>query len=468
MNYLSKIKNRIEKINQIILAQDSSDKYLEIKDPTKDEKILIYNGIKPLRFPGESSSLLGSGSRGSVYRVLYENKMVAAKIAHKNTKGDSDNFIELQEIIEKESNPNMKERIKKIFPSVLKIIKDAPTEEYSEHIWGPNKVNQRFTDIIIFELLEPMPKESRESLDSSRAPKDSNTFFESIYYVIKENINYKLSSLIMKFELSSSNKDNISDEISKDLIKHLYNKTEPNFDNLSEEVLNKYFSDKLNFKEIKDYLSQSIRYVFQIYKDKASVTLPFDPGDPREVQWKEQAETKEIFEVLDYLARAHNYNYADLSSENIMMRPGTNDLVISDIGEFSIQKEGTMDFYNKDVFLNKLRRKNLLLKKRKISKEKTLSILTKKAFENEKLLSVALELGMSPAFLEAVINISGLKLDYYFPFSFKQNKQAIDAANNLDFSKFVEVYFGEHFLKKGLDEKLKSEYEQIQEKYNNN
>lgn len=107
-------------------------------------------------------------------------------------------------------------------------------------------------------------------------------------------------------------------------------------------------------------------------------------------------------------------------------------------------------------FVERLRERNQKRQKRKRTKEKIAS-LTRKGQES-KVDSVALDIGIDPDFLKAVLELTEQDLDFYFPFTFKQNPKAIKAANDLDFITFVEYYFGEHYLSEGMPERLEQLY----------
>lgn len=79
--------------------------------------------------------------------------------------------------------------------------------------------------------------------------------------------------------------------------------------------------------------------------------------------------------------------------------------------------------------------------------------------DGENIAPLAAKAGISPLFLKAVLSISSLKPDFYLPFSFKQNSKAVSAANELNFELFIEYYFGDHYVKQGLAQKLKEAYE---------
>lgn len=122
-----------------------------------------------------------------------------------------------------------------------------------------------------------------------------------------------------------------------------------------------------------------------------------------------------------------------------------------------------------DNFIDKLRERNEKLKRRNKNKDAIRELLSndssdkldsKQVLYNGKDIGPMAEIiGISPIFLKAMLTISGLQPDFYLPFSFKKNPKAIEAAKALDFILFVRYYFGEHYLSKGLDEKLKQQYE---------
>lgn len=53
-----------------------------------------------------------------------------------------------------------------------------------------------------------------------------------------------------------------------------------------------------------------------------------------EGQHNELPETQSLLEFLKYLKSEFGIRWSDMKSENIMERPGTRDLVVSDPGEF--------------------------------------------------------------------------------------------------------------------------------------
>ena len=77
---------------------------------------------------------------------------------------------------------------------------------------------------------------------------------------------------------------------------------------------------------------------------------------------------------------------------------------------------------------------------------------------------LAAKAGVPALFLKAVLSVSELEADFYLPFSFKQNPKAVDAANELNFELFVEHYFGEHYIDKGLARELRESYEKLSSK----
>ena len=341
MTYKEKISSRMHTIRSLQKKSNTEDLYIDIEQPDEYEDILLLNNIKPLRYPGERTSMIGSGKESVIYRVLYNGKQAIARMPIYTH--EKNNHLRLHKtldsIINKEDDPVMRGKINNVFPRIYKLIPEAITGmEYTDEYGRQYKET---TEIVISELLIPMAKESEEYMDAKKTPRNIESFMLSLYneiidYMTKNNFLKEGPSDIK--DILINNEQNIIKDFAREVMKHIYDKRELDISAYTKNMLQRYF-DKDNpnndgYSKAVEFLSKTFADNFDRIKNRKSVSFPYYPGDTREIQWRQQEETVEIFNVLDHLSDKYDYNYSDLSSENIMMRPGTNELVISDLGNF--------------------------------------------------------------------------------------------------------------------------------------
>jgi len=533
--YYDKIRQRkaeFEKLASSAIDGQKVEDWFSIENPTGAEKFLLELGLVPVR-KEDGSSMLGYGVQGAVYNVLHKGRPAAAKLVRSGSKeGEITkkilamlNSLPKTDTIDGEELP-IKAIADKVFKKVYKVV-----ENYKNY------------DVIVTELLEEVPQNIKRRWRGLKRYDDRDI---SLSY---ENKVKYLKALILRFiefeirtHITPQNKKALYDIFFNSLSPALFKKINYNEAkaNLRQEFKNKFpqifhnefpepyfFDDDIDFK-----FKAAIRF-----GEEERDIFPRDFQDLKEdSKWQHRPESENILKVLKYMHDNYGLVYGDLHSSNVMLRPETRDIVISDIGYFRFAKQASPFKQNLDYesnFLDKLRkrlkekrRQNRPSRRSKVGDHPAAMMVSPEAAEGEvseqqeyrspdsdperfdrgtdkalrdfqrnnnliedgiagewtmgklkgeipkeivepnlplfhqrmNISPLAAKIGISPIFLKAFLDVSKAEPDLFLYAWFRQTPQAIQAANDLSFTLFAELYFGEYFLSEGIDEELKIAY----------
>lgn len=295
----------------------------DIIDPSRFDLILktIINAIKtPIKY--KESDYLGSGAYSDVKGIILNDK----RFVEKRTKHKKDSDI-LNKI--KEIKNNMGE-LGKHLPLIVWSGYDDKKKEY----------------VHIVERLEPIESNIKQIM----FPNDGEHFTPFIKKIIKDTfldnekngIDYiyravKRILLINKIRVNNNNNikdicENAFDEVKiqkKDLGSVFYKFVERLYDE----------GIRLDEVSIKD-----LSIIFKTIFEQGSVFAPTFPkfsdeydGDPTLIIFNYLPETASFMKALKKL-KDFGLNWGDIHEKNVMQRPGTGELVISDPGNFYVRK----------------------------------------------------------------------------------------------------------------------------------
>jgi hypothetical protein len=286
----------------------------------RKEKILERNNIIPIKY-------LGKGAYNVVFETVYNGKQAVAKLTQSYS--DVENLLKLF---------NLKQSLGKYSKHILDIYdikKDGP--------WY----------IIIAEKLEPINEHVYKALFNYREP-------------TTELINGKKKEIreIFKWPLNIDNKL-IFKLIRKILMKPEYRIPEKLCNKYAKDILDIYDTYKQWFIDaneepkpnekimsIRDDMLKNIRFQFKSIIDVDTLRNILDdlralfytitterfPHNSNNIDSEQIAaelpESQSIIKLLRILRQKYNIDYTDLHHNNIMERPGTRDLVLSDPGLF--------------------------------------------------------------------------------------------------------------------------------------
>lgn len=302
-----------------IFADEFEDK---LKKPVRkerywDEEFLIQHDIIPIEM-GNNTALLGNGSFSWVYSVIYKSKPAVAKVTKFN--GDFRKMVALS---------SLKDKVPKEYQKHIPIIYDTMN--------GFDKNVKKY--IIIMEELQPTNVHVDDFI---------NTGFSK--YLIKDKmlyLNNDLEHVLKSFFDETSLKIEIGDKkyekIINDTIIFLQNensklldaKNDLNFRELRRDIEDNLLlflkqKHQININESKFISARYFKFLFDHFPVG---DFPIESKTPEGFHG-EAPETKSLFEFLIYLRDMLNIRWDDMRSPNIMERPGTRDLVISDPGQF--------------------------------------------------------------------------------------------------------------------------------------
>ena len=311
-----------------------------ISTPSEDEELLIKHKIYPIMLGRSGTSFINSGKYSNVYRVLFKGKEVVAKITGSSI--DVKNIVRINNL--KSIIPN---KFKKHVPTVYGSIYDEEENKYIVLVEILKPLNIHVFDTlkgekpkrILFPLIKP--EKLKEIL--------SNIFYNQSNFVsvLGENFNdfiSKLSKLISDYLLKYKDFEFQSEEESGNAIEIISN----NFVKLIYSLLNTFKYIKLYQKNKSVLDSEILDVEFSFYKfltEALSKTLYFPKTFDELIDsdflygfnpYDYMPETKSLLEFLRYLNHVFKIKYEDLHLNNLMQRPSTGDIVISDPGNFEI------------------------------------------------------------------------------------------------------------------------------------
>jgi serine/threonine protein kinase len=284
------------------------------------EDVMLDNGVIPLR--GASGSKLGKGFQGTVLRGLWNGKQVAIKLIGKFGSKEIANLNKLEEI-----RDSLDPEVQKHLPIIYEV--------------GHDEVNQ--FHYIIMEMLKPLSPTMRHHLYDYTEKSKPITNINSI--LKDEGILYR--SVVSAFKPYGASA-NIIHDVFKEILKI---KMPPEFTELGswqdalvelrtkiQEATVKAIMDgkHTDYKYVNGSASDTYEYLKQVFKPEVPASAEEFKDYPKDFRGiPDVPELKSLVGALDGL-RKRGLFWSDLHHDNLMMRPGTDDLVFIDFGFFSI------------------------------------------------------------------------------------------------------------------------------------
>jgi serine/threonine protein kinase len=288
------------------------------KDFTEAEEILLRVGLLPIPHSEFGTSYLGAGAFTTAYEALYQGKRVAAKVTKQPHEAKA-----AQRMIE--VRPNLPDRVARHVVHFYDVLWDDVTNN----------------NVIVAEILQPMPESLRKSFWTyANEGKHSNknvlslvanpTMFAStvmfrinkMYKNVVHGVGSKKLQQLKQF-LASGALDDV-------LEKFVFSPSIP-FQKLVEQVIGTIVSDEKMVKEIAFCIVTVVEDVrlqrrFPLNKYEYDYASDYVPASSKELN--------ELVFAVKHLHRKYNIEWRDLHDDNIMVRPSTGELVISDVGLF--------------------------------------------------------------------------------------------------------------------------------------
>lgn len=304
------------------------DKELAYQDKVKgldqDEIDLLQLGITPIKAPQ-----LGEGTYGRVLPTELEGKDVATKITQEDLFYDDPiNEYAVYKDIEEVKNklsPEAQRHLPKIYKlenkngkHIIVMEKLKPLDDLNKRILFGVTSNKE-------EKLNNISDKAFKYMDSLRS-KDldlkDKTFKEAIDYLFRRGLYYPN---VNKYTIEQLNKLFVLDDISDP--EYLYRKFISNDER-----------DKVPFEYVKTIYA-IVHDIWKFFKKKLYAKVPArfienEYFDENVGVLKDSPEFKSFINALKELA-SNGIRYKDLHGENVMVRPGTNDLVLVDVAMYS-------------------------------------------------------------------------------------------------------------------------------------
>lgn len=307
MRSLSSDHNRRKRI-EIPELRDLHEKK-QIKEMQANEKLQFTDSLLKNHnievIPRSGNKLLGSGAYSDVYEVLYGGIRMIAKVT--NSK-DAKNY-EFIKSIRNSAPPEVAKHLPKIFKIIKPYIGDPDFYPLSM-MWEKDH-------IILMEVLEPF--------------EFGDIFFHTDYE--ESNINPSLSSIANKFYNMPDN-----EWITK--IKNIFG---PHVEHESSKWLavKRILENATSFSDFSQLLNKCNSIVMPENLSYVDIIEGFNfPSmyEERSEGWDDEdlpnEQLNSFKKALIWLSNTFNFNWADLHRDNIMIRPGTNEYVVSDVGAF--------------------------------------------------------------------------------------------------------------------------------------
>jgi len=312
-----KFKDFEEKLKLPLIAPEEQET-LFIRNINEDRELLLKYNIVPLEVGENFDPLLGYGGSCNVYHVLYKSKTAVAKIT--TSIKDVNNMRKLYEFRNK-----FPAKYRKHIAKVFDVIKD-----------GDNY-------IIVVEKLITLNKHVADLFDGPKNNQDLKVFLNSLN-----------ESFFSKF----FNYWNIKEFLSDRQIKLLINDSVNYFINLDGRKLKDFFSYQdrnylelfvrsykndilkdLPYAKANDMVYYLINYINNILNFRTTFPSSFNNYEllkERDIvlPFQTMPETRSLFEFLILLKEKFGIKFSDVTDFNVMERPGTKDIVISDPGLF--------------------------------------------------------------------------------------------------------------------------------------
>lgn len=338
MNYniLFKLAAKFESL--ISRAESYSDPF---------EEALADSGFKPiakLNEEGRYTSFLGGGLYASVYEIEYNGKRAVAKITN--------------------SIKNIRN-----YKKVMDINKSAPPEvqKHLLHIYEVTPIKVKLFEgkirtyyVIVAELLEPLNSHVREVLFSHTTDPQTRKYKIPDFSTLEQMVNDKMPHYLdnieasLKHRLKEVEEESRVTEIAQEFHKYK-NELSSHLSNFIFNYLKKDDSVSIIKKELITMAGQILRkmlgkkyhipYAYLLINDLTeslitdfSFKLPSQHNvfntDITTNYYGSLPEGESLIHTLKYLQNNFNFKWSDLNFTNVMERPGTKDIVISDLGEF--------------------------------------------------------------------------------------------------------------------------------------
>lgn len=323
-----------------LLFEVSEEEYLlSLESGSQVENELAKHGIVPIKRPQHIkqqnsksySSLLGRGDYTFAFEVLYKGKRAVAKVT--DSEKDIDNVLALDALRE-QLPADVAKHVLQVYAYV-----DLP------------KIKR---ECVVVEMLAPMPASLKHEYwgGSELGGKDydrSKLRYDALVDKIDEFLLTVLSVSNLRLVLDKNELRGLRNRIvnNKD-----FDALKPKFLSTSipiETYLYKIFYKELSSKQFSEKLKQKkydvdqmasaltdkfVDYMFAyVTGDKVPVSLR-DKKQLDLTKMHEDKRVKSFVRALEYLRDKHGVNWFDMHKLNVMVRPSTGDLVISDPGLF--------------------------------------------------------------------------------------------------------------------------------------
>jgi hypothetical protein len=326
----------LRKLVRSVLAEDE-ERLRKLQEPgtSSVEDKLLDAGIVPIKRQQGTryTSMLGRGEYATSFEVLYDGHRAVAKVT--DSARDIDNAMHLESL------------------------RHEVPKDVAKHIMIVHKylkIPETNLECIVVELLHPLSTNMMKEYwgSGSFGEKDYNRF-----ELRQQALADKMDEFLYEMFLAS----NLRHVLDKNDMRSLRNRlmSNPDFLLLSKELLStkkpietylyKIFVKELSAKQFKDKLDRKKYDVGQMAEALSNMLVdyayPFVKGDkvPMSARSKTQLDmlklsedkrVKSFVRALEYLKSKHGVEYFDMHRFNVMMRPSTGDLVISDPGLFRV------------------------------------------------------------------------------------------------------------------------------------
>lgn len=338
---------KIKKISQSI--EEYLEKTIDYSKILPEEIILLRHGIKPLIISDRDSSYLGSGESAFAFDVLYQGINCVAKV--------TSDFRNVESLLKLFNIKNQLGDLGKHIAEVYKVI------EYNEVIDNQPYIGY----IILMEKLEPLdPSVSRYLFGSTYFYGSNSSIkkliesynlivdiyqnpyiyfdeFKSLFQASNIEISNSLifeickkySNVFVKLLIQSLNNiiDNKKDEnrvyssiIKDEILKNINNNINDFFNIFKDYKINKSILRDLTFNFAHIFVQKMVDGFSHDYSSGVAF------GDF--IKYKNINELKDIIKLFIFLKERFNIKFSDMHSENLMQRPGSKEIVISDAGYF--------------------------------------------------------------------------------------------------------------------------------------